>query len=260
LRNHGRVKFLVLFAGFIIACGCPRLEAQDEVRIAQLFEDAIQALGGDTYLQVKDAVSEGNYFQFDRQGNNYPLIKFNDFTKLPDKSRYELGNRKKERTVTVFNLERNEGWILEGQKDTVEATPARMKEFKNSVKHSIETIFRYRYRDPANKLFYMGPGEGQEVTLELVKILDPENDEVTVYFDRVTKLPAKVEYVTIDKQGVRLRQVDEFSQWHSVQGVMTPLRVDGYVNKRQSYQSFVTSIRYNTDLSDAVFTKPIPPK
>jgi len=29
------------------------------------------------------------------------------------------------------------------------------------------------YKDPENKLFYLGPGEGSEVTFELVKLLDP---------------------------------------------------------------------------------------
>src|SRR5512144_470922 len=83
--------------------------SQDEEKIAQLFNDAIRQMGGDAYLKVTDMVSEGNYFMFDNEGNSSGLIKYNDYTKLPDKSRFELGNRKKERDVTVFNLQKNEG-------------------------------------------------------------------------------------------------------------------------------------------------------
>lgn len=233
---------------------------QDEEKAKKLFLDAIQAMGGDAYLRVSDIVTEGNYFLFDRDGNSSGLIKYFDYTKLPDKSRNEIGNKKKLRDVRVFNLEKNEGWILEGQKPTRDANDEEMREFKNAVKHSIETIFRFRYKDPANKLFYLGPGEGIEVQYELVKILDPENDEVTVYFDRMSKLPVKTEYRGVDRRGVQLRYVDEFSQWLVVQGVKTPLRIDSNVNGRKAAQLFIVKITYNNNLPDSFFSKPIPPK
>jgi hypothetical protein len=106
---------------------------QDEEKIQKLFQGAIEKMGGQTYLDVKDMVSDGNYFFFDRDGNSSGLIKFIDYTKLPDRSRFELGNSKKSKDVQVFNLDKGEGWILEGQKETREATPDEMKDFKNAV-------------------------------------------------------------------------------------------------------------------------------
>jgi hypothetical protein len=234
--------------------------AQDEERIQKLFRDAIDAMGGEKFLKVDDIVTEGNYFLFDRDGNSSGLIKYNDYTKLPDKSRNELGNKKKERDIVVFNLEKNEGWILEGQKETRDATPDEMKDFRNTVKHSFDLIFRTRYKDPANKLFYLGAGDGSDVSRELVKLLDPENDEVTIYFDRLTKLPAKFEYRGLDKRGVQLRTVQEFSQWHVIQGIKTPLRTDTFVNGRKASQLFVVKINYNNSLTDDFFGKPMPVK
>ncbi len=114
------VILMLLFCGLLPVRG----QDPDTERIQKLFQDAILNLGGDTYLKVTDMVSNGNYFQFDRDGNSSGLIKFDDWTKLPDKSRFELGNKKKERDVTVFNLEKNQGWILEGQKDTRDASPS----------------------------------------------------------------------------------------------------------------------------------------
>ena len=84
--------------------------AQDEERIQKLFDEAIQAMGGDNFLNAKDYVSEGSLFFFSRDGSS-GLIKYNDYVKLPDKRRSEIGNRKKERDVVVFNLEKNEGWV-----------------------------------------------------------------------------------------------------------------------------------------------------
>lgn len=233
---------------------------QDEERIQKLFAAAIAEMGGDAYLNVTDSVSEGNYFVFDRDGDSSGLIKFNDYTKYPNKSRFELGNKKNTREVTVFNLETNEGWVLEGQKETREATPQEMKSYHDAVKHSLENILRIRYKDPRNKLFYLGPGTGSEVRLEQVQILDPENDTVTVYFDRMSRLPAKIEYKGLDSRGVPLRHVEEYYQWHEIQGAKIPLRIDHFVNGRKSSQLFVTKITLNNGLPDSFFSKPVPPK
>jgi len=254
------IKLRYLFSMTLLAISISPVRGQDEEKIQKLFQDAIQTMGGDTYLNVKDMVSEGNYFFFNAEGDSSGLVKYSDYTKLPDKSRFELGNKKKARDIQVFNLEKNEGWILEYPKDVRAATPEEIKDFGNAVKHSIDTIFRFRWKDPANKLFYLGPGEGKDVTLEMVRILDPENDEVTVYFDRISKLPAKVEYRSISKRGVQERHVEEFSQWHVIEGVNTPLRVDSYVNGRPRTQSFIVKIDYNTNIPDSFFAKLEQPK
>jgi hypothetical protein len=248
---------LVFLAAVVTVSLC---HGQDEEIIQKLFQDAIQAMGGEAYLGVTDMVSEGQYFQFSTTGESSGLIRFTDYTKLPDKSRFELGNRKREQDVTVFNLATNEGWILQGQKEARAATPEEMKDFRNEVKHNIETIFRFRYKAPDNKLFYLGAGEGADVTLEMVKIVDPENDEVTVYFDRISKLPAKIEFRTLSKMGVRQRRVEEFSQWHVIQGVNTPMRIDLDINGRHASQQFLLKINYNNNLPDSFFSKPISPK
>ena len=238
----------------------PTVRSQDGNEALSLFESAVEAMGGEAFLNVRDMVSDGNYFIFNRYGDSSPLIKFKDYTKLPDKSRHELGNKKKELEITVFNLEKNEGWILEGQKETRDATPEEMREFHNVAKHSMDLIFRIRYKDPANRLFYIGPGEGRDFTLERVKLIDPENDEVTVYFDRMSKLPAKIEYNSMNQRGTRVRVTEEFSQWHWMQGVQTALRTDAFINGRQASQSFILNIEYNTDIPDSFFSKPVPPE
>jgi hypothetical protein len=253
------MKRLCLFLGICLAF-FPPAQCQDEEKIKSLFLGAIQAMGGDAYLKVTDMISSGQRFYFNNQGNSPGRIKFSDYTKLPDKRRFEQGNRKNELDITVFNMGKNEGWLLEGQKGSREAKPEEMKEFKEAVKHNIDNVFRFRCKDPANKLFYLGPGEGKDLTLEMVKLLDPDNDEVTIYFDRMSKLPAKIEYHNIGNKGIQQHIVEEFSQWHESQGVNTPLRIDSFVNGRKLLQHFVDKISYNNNLSDSLFSKPTQPK
>lgn len=249
-------KLILIFC--ISVLFVPILRSQEEDIARKFFDDAVEAMGGSAFLNVDDMASEGNYFVFDRYGASSPLVKFRDYTKLPDKSRFELGNKKNPMEISIFNLEKNEGWIQEGQEETEAATPDDMRDFRNAVKHSMEILFRTRYKDPDNKLFYLGPGDGRDITLDRVKLIDPENDEVTVYFNRMTKLPEKLEYKRVDQKGVRQREVREFSQWHWIQDVRTSLRTDGYTNGRQSFQIHIIKIEYNNDLPDTLFSKPVP--
>jgi hypothetical protein len=251
-------RFLLTFSIVFLFASFAR--SQDEQTVKKLFQDAIEAMGGEAFLNAKDMYSEGQFFAFNNEGESSNLIKFVDYTKIPDKSRHESGNRKSELEISVFNLEKNEGWIYEPGKGGREAKPDEMRGFRSVVKHSLDIIFRYRYKYPQEKLFYLGPGEGQDVTMELVKIVDPENDETTIYFNRITKLPAKIEYHEVNKRGIRVRIVDEFSQWHVFQGVNTPLRIDGSINGRRASQTFVIKISFNNNLADSLFSKPIPPK
>jgi hypothetical protein len=250
----------LMLAFWIALFFAPYSQSQDEQTAKKLFEDAIQAMGGDAYLKVTDIVSEGQAFGFDSDGASSLPLKFYDFTKFPDKSRNEQGSKKKDRDITVFNLGNNEGWIVEGQKGVRDAKPEEMEDFKNTVKHSIDMICRFRYKDPENRLFYLGPGEGKDYTLEVTKIVDPVNDEAIIYFDRVSKLPAKIEYRRIDKRGIRQRMVEEYSQWHTIQGINTPLRIDVYANGRQESQIFLLKVTYNNNLLDSFFSKPVPLK
>ena len=250
----GRRAALVLLAAALCSPVC----RGEEDRARRLFEDAIAAMGGDAFLGVKDIVSEGRYFTFDRYGASSGLIRFTDYTKLPDKSRFELGTRKKELEITVFNLERDEGWVLEGQKGTRDANAEEMKGFRAAANHSLENIFRFRYRDPLNKLFYLGAGAGKDASLDVVKLIDPENDEILVYFDRASRLPVKLETGRLNDRGWE-RLTSEFSRWHTIQVNTAADRRDrGRAPRLPAVHH--AKITYNNGLQDEFFSRPEPPK
>jgi hypothetical protein len=250
-------RFLAVFI-FCLMPASARGQETGEGKTRTLFEDAISAMGGDAYMNVRDIVSEGQYFMFNSRGESSGLIKFTDYTRLPDKSRFELGNKKNELEITIFDLAKNEGWIIEGELEARAATEEDMKSFWTSANHSLENIFRFRWKDPQNKLFYIGAGEGADVTRDMVRLIDPENDEVVIYFDRVSKLPVKIESQRVNQRGIRVRVVDEFSQWHKIQDVLTPMRIDSSTNGRRTSQQFVLKLSYNNNLRDDFFSRPAP--
>jgi len=253
--KHTLLAFLIFCLTLHLAHGQEET-AEEKIRI--LFEDAISAMGGDAFINVSDMNSVGQYFMFNNRGDSSGLIKFTDYTKLPDKSRFEMGNKKNEMEITIFDLAKNEGWIIEGQREPRSASEDEMKSFLASANHSLDNIFRFRWKDPQNKLFYLGPGEGADITRDIVRLIDPENDEVIIYFDRVSKLPARIETQRINERGVRVRVADEYSQWHKIQGILTPMRIDSYTNGRRSSQQFLLKLSYNINLRDDFFSKPEP--
>ena len=254
-----RCGFLVTLA-FCLMIAVARGQETGEEKIRGFFDSAIAVMGGEAYMNVRDIVTQGQYFTFDSRGNSSGLIRFTDYTRFPDKSRFELGNRKNELEITIFDLEKNEGWIIQGEREAKAATKDEMKGFKVAVNHSLENIIRFHWQDPQNRLFYLGAGDGADVTRDMVRIITPENDDVVVYFDRVSKLPAKIEFQQINDRGVRSRIIEEYSQWHKNQDILMPMRSDRYTNGRRSSQMYILKVSYNGNVSDDLFSQPVSKK
>ncbi|MBI1748497.1 MAG: hypothetical protein HYR55_18210 [Acidobacteria bacterium] len=261
-RGYLKLILLLLIYGMALAQapGPAQDKESGEAKALAAIQRAIDALGGKTFLQVRDIKSNGRYYQF-RKGANTPGVVFQDSTRLPNKSRYEEGTKKKEKDITVFNLDIDKGWMLEGRKGVRDAKPEEVAQFKKTVKHAIENVLRTRYRERGVKLFYFGPEEvAGKIRAEVVEILDQENDSVLVYFDLKTHLPVKLEYTETAADGRKLKIEEEYTNWHNIEGVRTPMRIDVFTNGDQSSQRFVEKLSYSSTFTDSLFEKPQPEK
>lgn len=220
-------------------------------------EQAIRALGGEKFLKVREIYYRGNYY-FWRKGQSSLPLPFVQYIRLPDKLYQELGEKKRKR-ISVYNLDKNEGWIIEGR-DLREANQQEMDDFKRGVKHTIENLLRGRPNEPGVKLFYYGEDSvSWKQRAEAVELVDAENDSVVIFFDVSTRYPIKIEYQEPDeKTGRRVKIEEEFSNWHSVDGVLTPFRTDIYHDGELTVQAFYDpdGVAYNIGLPDELFAKP----
>jgi len=248
---------LITALTFCFFMSSARGQEADTEKIKALFENAIAAMGGEAFMNARDSISEGQLFVFNDRGESSGLIKFADYTRFPDKSRFEMGNKKNSLEITIFDLEKNEGWIIEGQREPKAATEDDMNGFRAAANHSIDNIFRFRWKEPENKMFYLGLGDGSDVSREMVRLIDSKNDEVIIYFDRNSKLPVKIESYRINARGVRQRITSEYSQWHKFSNVLTPMRIDSYTNGRRSSQHFILRLAYNNNIQDSLFSRPV---
>ncbi|GAB4240182.1 MAG: hypothetical protein Kow00109_15210 [Acidobacteriota bacterium] len=245
------LSILAGLAAFVAAQEAGREPAADPAR--QVIQRAVEAMGGDAYLNMDRTYSRGRYFTFRRGRKGF--ARYQDWTMYRPavKWRFQLGEGKRS-SIRIIDLEAGKGWLLEG-KSSIEELPAEeIEDFARGVKQDLDVLLRERVDEPGMSLFYYGPDEvAGEGEYEAVEFIDEENLSVVVFFDRETHRPEKLETSFRDKQGFRHKQEVELSNWHTIQGVTLPLRVDVYVDEEISSQRFVEELQVNPKFPAGVF-------
>ena len=240
----------------MVVFGCPTILINAEpAKAREVVNAAIEAMGGKVYLEVRNSHSTGQFFTFDEEGRK-GFARYEDWTVYqPVKWRFQTG-KGKNAAVDIYNLELNKGWSQEG-KYIEEAKPERIEEFRKNARRDMDLILRHRLGEEGLNLYYYGPDEvAGEGKYEAVEFLDSTNQSVIMFFDLKTRLPVKLETQISDKMGLRHKEETEYLNWHTIQNVHTPLRIDVRVDGAISQQRFVETIEYNLALSDDLFLEP----
>lgn len=224
-------------------------------RAMEVVEAAIDAMGGDAYRSFNVVQSRGRLFSFRRGRKGF--ARFNDWTVYnPVKSRFQLGEGKRQ-YVTIYNLELDQGWRLEGESTVEDVTEEDLAQFRKIVKKDLHYLLKQRLDEEGMSLFYFGPDEiAGAGRYEAVEFLDATNQSIVVFFDRRTHLPSKLETTSTDSAGIRHEEEVEFSNWHVIQGVKTYLRTDYFVDGEISQQSFVEELQFDPPVDDTLFQRP----
>lgn len=249
---------LMVLMGFLP--GTASLQAQEgSEKARQILRAAIDALGGQKYLDMRVTASNGRYYRFRNDRKAY--TQYWDWTMYqPVKWRFQMGEGKRQ-LVQVYNLELGKGWTLEGKSTVEEAPQEAIESFEKGAKQDLDVLLRFRAEEEGMNLYYYGPDDiaGQGL-FEAVEFLDATNDSVVVFFNRDSHLPVKVETHFTDDAGVRHKQEVEYSNWHIIDGVNLPLRHDVFVDESVSTQRFVESIQVNPTIPESIFLEPVPEK
>ena len=230
--------------------------ASDGGKARKVIDAAVTAMGGDAYLAVRNSQSSGRYFFF-RKGRK-GFTRYRDWTVYdPVKSRHERGKNEKEQFVAVHNMELNKGWTLEGEFEVEEIPDKELDSWIKAVRKDLNFIIKQRLDEEGMSLYYYGPddiaGQGE---FEAVEFLDASNNSVVVFFNLNSHLPEKVENEFTDDTGLRHKMEWEFYNWHTIQGVHTPLRTDIYLDGEISQQFFIEDLAYNLQIPESTFLEP----
>jgi hypothetical protein len=259
VRIARALKLAAMCAGLVYAGAAPaRAQNPDtmrpeesEAKAKQLIQQAIQALGGSAYLGVKDITRNGRIAQFSHTGEVTGYVSFVDFAKLPDRNRTEYSGKRN--IISVWAGD--QAWELDrgGVQESPADVAARNQE---GLKKNVDMLFRSRLNEKGLAFRYAGNENVDLRQVDWVEVVDSEGRTMRIAIDRQTRLPSRAVYQTRDPASrERNEEIEYFSNYHTFQGVETPLQLARDRNGQKVYQVFFEDCKYNTSLSEDLFTR-----
>jgi len=224
---------------------------ESAAKAKEILQQAIQALGGTAYLNLRDATCEGRLSQFGHAGELNGFEKFVDYTIPPFKDRTE--NLPKRNIITV--MDGDKGWTLD-RGGVSDASGADIAHFEEDTKKDMDYILRSRIKEPKMIFRYAGPDIVDLKEVDWVELVDSDNRTIRIAIAQSTHLPVRKIVDTRDANTrMKTDEVEYYSNYHPINGVQTPFQITRERNHIKIYQVFFDKCEYNTNLSDSLFTK-----
>jgi hypothetical protein len=249
----------VMLLGAALLALTPQVTAQDEVLMPEqsaakakaLIQQAIDALGGQAYLNVHDVTCTGKLSQFGHSGALNGFETFIDYAQPPLKDRTE--NLPKRNLIEVYDNDK--GWVLD-RGGVSEAAASDVARYEEDIKVDLDNILRHRIHEP-NMIFRYDSSDVVDLReADWIELIDNENRTIRIALARSTHLPIRK---TVDTRNpdtqMRGEEIEYYSLYHPVDGVQTPFQITRERNGLKIYQVFFDKCQYNTNLSDSLFTK-----
>jgi hypothetical protein len=97
-------------------------------------------------------------------------------------------------------------------------------------------------------------------TADIVTVLSANNDAVTIHLDTTTHLPLRRTFEWRNEQFKdKDEDAEEYDEYHSIQGLQTPMTITRYHNGDMISQRFYTKVVYNAPLAPTLFDPTIFP-
>jgi hypothetical protein len=247
------------------------LPEQSAAKAKSVLQQVIATLGGSAYLNVRDSDCEGRVAQFGSSGDLSGFTPFRDLWLLPAKERVEYIAKGEHSVlafllgaddlsishggvlVTVFNGE--QGWMLDkaGVTDQPEDVT---RNFVEQLKTGMNNMLRSRINEEGVELRYAGTDLADLKEVEWIEFFDRDHRALRLAVERSTHLPLRWVVEKRDPETrVRTEISTSYTQFVLADGVLTPLSITRSQNGRRVSQTYLTSCKYNSNLSPDLFTR-----
>ena len=248
----------------ILSLGWTASAETRQERGKRVVEEALQALGGNAFLQMQDRVETGRAYSFYRlqiTGLSIAHI-YTRYLTAPNppvpgdlevRERQTFGKQEED----VILLTEKQGWEVTFRG----ARPLEDKQYSNFKDSTLKNFFyilRQRFNEPGLSFYAQDSDFYENRPVEIVDITDADNNTVTVYFDHFSHLPVK--------QSFRRRNPDyhdfdtEVTVWNKFRdvgnGVKWPFDTHRDRNGEKIFEMYSDSVAINQDLKDNLFTLP----
>ncbi len=223
-----------------------------------ILKTAVQAMGGDRYLQIKTQVSKGKFSQM-KAGSVATFQTFLDVIVFPDRERTEFkGGGSKHIQVNSGDT----GWVYDGDQELVKVqTDRQIANFKQGLRTSLDHLLRSYWKGDAD-LSYVGR---RPATLgkrnDVVRLTYKDGFWVEFEFAADGGLPQKAVYKRADlSSGEEFTDEDRYAQFIELKGIQFPFVVDRFTNGLHASRINFESIEINQPILETIFEKPATPK
>ena len=248
-----------LCVGVLLAPTPAQAAESHEERGKRVVNEALEALGGQAFLNMEDRVESGRAYSFYREqltGLSIARIYSRYLAQVPGKialrERQAFG---KDQSSAVLFTDTG-GWEITFR-GARPLDDMRYQNYQDSTLRNIFYILRQRLHEPGLQLYSQGADVFENAPVEIVDITDSDGRTVTVYFSQSTKLPIRQvfkrrnpEYKDFDQE------VTVFAKYRDVSGVKWPFDVHRDRNGEKIYEMYSDSVEINKDLKDELFTLP----
>jgi hypothetical protein len=248
-----RPASILFYCGLVLGLCFSVVNIYAQSRPSQTLDQMIDALGGQTFLDVKDIHTTGRFFAFTR-GELSGGDLFSDYIKFPDMERTEFGTVKN-KSITINRGK--EGSKVEGKRDSEQQTPGEIDDFIKQFKTSFDYVLRFVLGDRQTTIQNLPAEVVDFKRTNVVELRDTAKNRIRFYIDRDTHLPVKMQVRRSDDSKLREEQ---YANWHKFQGVMTPLYVSRYTDGQKTMEIRVETAVYNSGLAETLFTQLAPAK
>jgi hypothetical protein len=253
------VGFFLIIAAFACVAQTPTPPTSNDDKAAAIVQKALQAMGGDRYLNVKTVIGRGFFTDFKDGLSGIPL-RFVDYIVYPDKERTEfIGGGQR----LISTNERDKGWIYDGAALTLkDQTAEQLEDFRLATRTGIESLLRGGWRAQGAKLTYIGRREaGLARRNETIRLTYPDGFWIEYEFAAADGLPAKILYQRKIKkpdsdETDEVPEEDRLFKFIAIDGVQTPYVIDHFRSGLQTSRINYESVELNKTIADSIFAKP----
>ena len=235
----------------------------DTERGRQLIDQMVAALGGEAWLNRATIQIDGRTSSFFHGQPNPYITEYHELRRL-------AVNGQPEADRVGFLTER--GMILPGKKiDVVQIWTAgngyeitykgqtplpkeQVEDYYRRRAHSIEEVVHNWLKAPGVMVVAEGTVMVERRLADRVTVLAATNDAVTLDLDATTHLPLRRSFRWRNPQFNDYdEEAETYDDYHTIQGLPTPLTITRYHNGEMSNQRFLTKVVYNLPLDPSLF-------
>jgi hypothetical protein len=217
----------------------------------QILDQLITALGGPTYLDIRDSDCEGRLARFGHNGEMTGYTPFKDYWRYPDTNRTDYSKK-----GVIINLySGDKGWTLD-KGGVSELSQASIADFQEQTKKDVNNLLRTRLKEPGMTIRFGGSDIVDLKSVDWVDLTDTEQRNFRLAVDKTTHLLVRAVITTPDET-THDRNVETsiYANFQLMDGVRTPLQITSDHNGRRVAQVFFNICKYNSGLPADLFTK-----